>query len=68
MSFKECHVIFTNAYPKIVTVNNRPFAARGHVLGYWVATQNWRASIPAISSPRSILLLVSGDLLENGLI
>lgn len=23
---------------------NRPFAARGHVLGYRIATQNWRAS------------------------
>lgn len=25
---------------------NRPFAARGHVLGYRLATQNWIASVP----------------------
>ena len=30
---------------------NRPFAARGHVLGYHLATRNWRASVPFEQKP-----------------
>ena len=32
-------------------VDNRPFAARGHVLGYHLATRNWRASVPVEQKP-----------------